>query len=87
MTLSINSQHEEEAIFDALEQAAKEDHEDRLMLEVSDTEHTIENLKYLLDKAETKLADLQLQLINRTPTIKMLAAESFEDLNEDNIPF
>jgi hypothetical protein len=87
MTLSINNQYEEEVIFDALEQAAKDDQEDRLMSEVSDTEHTIENLKYLLDKAETKLADLQLQLINRTPTIKMLAAESFEDLNEDNIPF
>lgn len=87
MSLCGTNLAEGEAIFDALEAAAKEDHIDRLLLEVDDTEHTIENLQELLEKAQNKLADLQLQLINQTPTVQMPVAESFADLFEDEIPF
>lgn len=78
---------QDEPVFDLLESVAKEKAIDELLVQVEDTESLIENLTELLEKARIKLDDLNFQLINQTPTIRISSADLIIDPSEDGDHF
>lgn len=74
-----NDPFKDEPVFDLLEEASKEKAVEELLLQVEDTESLIENLNELLIEAQTKLDDLNFQLINQTPTIRISVADLIID--------
>lgn len=66
-------------LMDDLEVIFEDEEIETLKLRINDMEDFIDSLKGLLRRSEDKLYDLKLELINKTPTVKVEIVELIED--------